>query len=54
MPEYISGDKKQLFIIEDVPSNHVGIVKTIKIYKFNEESRVFELSEMLPLKLRDS
>lgn len=52
MPEYISLDKDYVFVIQDVVNGENGVVKTIIIYRWNPELRVYEMKEMMPLKLR--
>lgn len=51
MPEYISVDKYTVIWIEDVVSVD-GVVKSVAIYRWNEDLKLFELKELIPLKLR--
>lgn len=52
MPEFISLDRKTVILLQDVPDSPDGVVKTIIIYRWNEELRLFEIKDMLPLKYR--
>ena len=52
MPEYISIDKQTVFVLEDIENGENGVVKTIMIYRWNEDLKLFELKELIPLKLR--
>jgi hypothetical protein len=52
MTEYISVDKQTLVIINDAMENNDGVVKTMCLYRWNEEFHRFELVGMYPLKVR--